>query len=115
MTVLYIAGPMTGHPEDNSPAFMDAERALIAVGFHVVNPVHLWPDPENDGASYRDRMRLDIYEMLRCDGVAQLPGWESSRGAILECHVARELGLHVQEVNIWCSLPIAGEPPCASL
>jgi hypothetical protein len=39
VTTLYIAGPMTGIPDSNYPAFNQAEIELRAAGYDVLNPV----------------------------------------------------------------------------
>ena len=36
--IVYIAGPMTGLPDLNYPAFNAAEEALTAAGHAVLNP-----------------------------------------------------------------------------
>lgn len=38
-------------------------------------------------------MRLALRQMLTCDAVALLPGWQQSRGALLEHTVAIDLGI----------------------
>jgi hypothetical protein len=37
----------------------------------------------------------------RCDSVATLHGWEKSRGAQLEVHVANALEMRVESVDWW--------------
>ena len=97
MTTLYIAGPMTGYPDFNRPAFVFAEEALRAAGFEVLNPAR----HEQDGRSWEDYMRIDIADVLRADGVAVLPYWEQSRGASLEVQVATALKIPVKPVPSW--------------
>ncbi|WP_322069945.1 DUF4406 domain-containing protein [Paraburkholderia bannensis] len=91
---LYIAGPMTGYPELNFPAFHAEAARLRALGFEIVNPAELNADPT---AEWLDCMRVDIAAMMteKCDGVALLPGWEHSRGAPIEHNLMRDLGLRV--------------------
>lgn len=89
---IYIAGPMTGLPDLNFPAFHAEAAKLRAEGYEVVNPAEINPDP---GAAWIECMRADIRELVTCDGIAMLPGWENSRGAILEHIIAMELGLVV--------------------
>ena len=90
---VYLSGPMTGLPDFNRPAFHAAAAALRAQGHVVINPaeVDLGPD-----ATWVDYMRVHLAEIARrVTRVFVLPGWESSRGAQLEVHVARSLGLPV--------------------
>ena len=45
-----------------------------------------------------------------CDSVATLHGWEKSRGATLEVHVAQALGMQVESVEWWATQPVIGLP-----
>lgn len=94
----YISGPMSGMPDLNFPAFFSAEAQLRAAGYEPVNPATLNPDPDT---TWRDCMRTDIKALVDCDAVATLPGWEKSRGATLEVHIAERLGLLVAPVDVW--------------
>lgn len=92
MKKIYIAGPMTGLPELNFPAFHAAAAALREQGLTVINPAEINPDV---GADWIDCMRADIQQLVTCDGIYLLPGWEKSRGAKLEHHIADALGMDV--------------------
>lgn len=96
---LYIAGPMTGLPEHNLPAFAEAEQQLLAAGYKVINPGFRGDDIP--GWVWADYLRADLALLLACDGVALLPGWESSRGARLEAHVAEQLDMAVKPIEFW--------------
>jgi hypothetical protein len=94
---VYVAGPMSGLPGWNFPAFHAAAARLRAQGFDVVNPAEL---DEQDDAPLGSKpwafyLRRDIPELLACDAIALLPGWENSKGARLELHIATELGFEV--------------------
>jgi hypothetical protein len=90
MKRLYLAGPMTGLPEFNYPAFFAESERLHRLGFHVENPA---ANPEQrDWAGY---LRVALTQLLTCEAVALLPDWQSSRGACLEVHVAKSLGMPV--------------------
>ncbi len=89
---IYIAGPMSGLPDLNFPAFHAAAAHLRSIGHEVVNPAELNTDPT---AAWHACMRTDIRELVTCDAVAFLPGWLGSRGATLEHHIAMALGMHV--------------------
>lgn len=105
MKRIYLAGPMSGLPGLNFPAFNREAARLRALGYVVVNPAEI-----NDGAPalpfasmtpceqrahWRSAMRADIPAMLTCDALALLHGWERSRGAQLEKHIAGELDMEV--------------------
>lgn len=60
---------------------------------------------------WADYLRKDLIAMLTdCTAVATLPGWESSRGALLEVHVAGALGMRVESVDSWAAQPVRGLP-----
>lgn len=89
---IYIAGGMSGLPNLNFPAFHAAARALRADGHDVVNPAEINPDP---AAGWLACMRADIRELVTCDAIYLLPGWEKSRGARLEAKIAEGLGFRM--------------------
>lgn len=103
---IYIAGPMTGLPNWNFPAFFEAETQLEVLGHQAVNPAH------NDGATVQEAlesagspeapnnpwrwyMRRDLPQVLEVDALCVLPGWQKSKGASLEVHVAKAIGLPI--------------------
>lgn len=88
MRRIYIAGAMSGLPDFNYPAFHEAAARLRATGAHVENPAE---NPEPACGSWEAYMRLAITQMLTCDEIALLPGWEKSRGAVIEHNLAVEL------------------------
>jgi hypothetical protein len=101
---VYIAGPMTGIADWNFLAFFEAEEKLLSLGFEVVNPAHndgktVEEALENAGSPERPNytwayyMRRDLPHVMDVDMICLLPGWQSSRGAQLEVHVAKALGL----------------------
>jgi len=85
---IYLAGPMTGYPEFNFPAFHAETKRLRALGHDVVNPAEL-----NTSTDWHTCMRVDIAALVGCEGFATLPGWEQSKGASLEVHIAKALQL----------------------
>lgn len=93
---VYVAGPMSGIAEHNFPAFNEAASRLRAQGLVVVNPAELNVGQEGDWAAC---MRRDVAEMVTCDTLALLPGWDRSRGALVEVRLARDLGLRVTDLE----------------
>lgn len=81
MKRIYIAGPMSGLPDLNFPAFHAEAARLRALGYEVVNPAEVNPDP---ATPWTDCMFRDLRELTWCDGIAMLPGWEASPGACIE-------------------------------
>jgi hypothetical protein len=90
---IYVAGPMTGLPELNFPAFHAAAARLRDAGWEAVNPA------ENFGGRTdmprETYLRADVILLAQCEAIALLPGWQESRGAKLEYLMARELGMAV--------------------
>ena len=86
---VYISGPMTGIPDHSYPAFETARKQLINDGFTVLCPAEAG---QVNGWTWEQYLTRDLRMVLDADAVAALPGWENSRGAKLEIHVARELG-----------------------
>ena len=89
---LYLAGPMTGYDRLNYPLFHAEAARLRTFGFDVVNPAEINVDPSK---SWCECMRADLRELVGCDAIAMLPGWEKSRGATLEHHVTISIGVPV--------------------
>jgi len=89
---IYVAGPMTGLPDLNFPAFNAAAAELRAEGWHVENPAE---HGIVDGAQWSDYMHTDLQQLSTCCAIYLLPGWSKSRGATLEAHVAQALGMAV--------------------
>jgi hypothetical protein len=102
----YLAGPMSGYPRFNIPAFDEASAKLRAAGYHIISPAELddpvtremaWNSPDgatlNDthpnGESWGDFLARDVKIVAdKVTGIIVLPGWEESRGARLEMMVA---------------------------
>lgn len=102
---VYIAGPMRGDPLHVSK-FRRAARVLRQVfGHAVVSPEEInrhWAAAMTErGLALEgpDFMRRDIPELLNCDAICLLPGWETSVGARCEVAIAFTLGLAFLEVD----------------
>jgi hypothetical protein len=95
---LYIAGPMSGLPEMNYPAFNDAEKKLTLVQYETENPA---TNENPNDEDYIEWLRLGIKQLLICEGVAFLPGFGASKGAMLELHIANVLKMPIKSVDEW--------------
>lgn len=97
--ILYVVGPVTGRDNLNREAFDEAVKMLSKAG-HFPSIPHR-NVPGNSG--WKRAMKLSISAMLRCEGVARLPDWRSSKGARIESRIAKDLGMPVMDVSEWCS------------
>lgn len=101
--ILYLAGPMSGIPNHNFPMFDRVAGLLRDLGHGVVSPadinrkVGFDETKHNTGdisqEDYSKLFRLDIQEILGCEGMVMLPGWITSKGAKLEFALARMIGM----------------------
>ena len=87
----YLRGPMTGLPDLNFPAFFAAAAALRAAGIHVINPA----EDGKPGLEWHEYLRQDIRDLIDCQAIHMLQGWQASKGARLELHIAKQLGMTV--------------------
>lgn len=108
MRTVYLAGPMTGLPEYNFPAFDHAAEILAEQGYTVFNPAQMDRDVGFDPSSaqvssafLRDALRRDLAAICDADAIAMLPGWEKSGGARIEWLLAAHLGLEIIYLSEW--------------
>jgi hypothetical protein len=107
--MVYIAGPMSGLPLNNYPAFYAAEVALTALGLHPINPARMnmmddvetamaksiasIGDDSGAGRTWEYYLRRSLAQITDVYGVCLLPDWRRSRGATLEVQVATALSI----------------------
>lgn len=102
----YLAGPMTGIPQFNFPAFAEATATLRHQGFEILSPAEqdspavqaaalASPDgrlahgEKIAGETWGDILSKDVKLVAdKVIGLIYLPGWENSSGALLETTVA---------------------------
>ena len=89
---VYISGAMSGYPDWNKPAFHAMADALIRAGHVPLNPADT---SLPSCAGWEEYMRADIRLLMDADAIVLLHGWAQSRGACLECTIARELGFKI--------------------
>ena len=88
---------MTGLPEFNYPAFFAAEDILKGLypDAEFVNPARLDGDVNPKDLTWEFCLRRDLKILLDCTDLVLLPGWEKSKGANLELHVAKQVGIKI--------------------
>lgn len=91
-TTIYIAGPMTGLPDLNYPAFNQKAAELRAQGFDVRNPAELKLPP---GTGWGECIQASQPLLWQCAAIYMLSGWQTSRGARIEHLYALGAGLDI--------------------
>ena len=86
---LYLSGPITGNP-NAVEQFAAAERRYASLG-EVINPLK----GSSIHTPWHEAMRRDIVLLMQCDAIVMLRGWHASRGAVLERHIASQLGMQL--------------------
>lgn len=90
---VYIAGPYSSNPDENTAFAMAMGNVLLSLGFapYIPHLCHFWhaqyPRP------YEDWMRMDLEFVKVCDLVFRLPGY--SPGADREVELAQKCGIPV--------------------
>lgn len=100
MPRIYIAGPMTGLPDWNFPAFDAAEKEWAELGWEVINPANAFD--RDTTLPYKAYVEKDIDDLIACDAIAMLPGWDgpNARGSVWERAVSKRLlGLDVFDAD----------------
>jgi hypothetical protein len=104
MIKIYLAGPMSGLPQFNFPAFFAAADQLRAAGFYVVSPAEIDTSEDKDAAlaspdgdmrtidskkTWGDFLARDVKLLADTgiQGIVFLPNWQTSKGAKLEAFV----------------------------
>jgi hypothetical protein len=102
----YLAGAMRGQPRWNFPAFDAARDFLVSLGHDVISPadidraVGIDEDTVELPLNYvRNALRRDFAEIVGCDAIAFLPGWEASYGARAERQVGAYVGCQFWRVD----------------
>lgn len=113
---IYIAGPMSGIPEFNFPAFYEAERLFSEQGWTVYNPANKEDEKALDPVAFEtgDNVLViekgfdfakcylwDVEHVIKADAIYMLKGWERSPGAIGEHAVAVAMQKHYPHREIY--------------
>lgn len=94
----YLAGPMAGLENNNTPAFEKYTSELRARHHDIVAPHEIPPGVPNP--EWEDFLRADLRDgLLHCNALILMPGWRKSRGVALELEVAKRLDYHIYHVN----------------
>ena len=104
---LYLAGPMTGLPDNNYPEFFLKAKALEEVGYQVSNPATIDDVHEKEvkGECVYCRTERDhpwewyvlrgLAMLSACDAIALLPAWNRSAGTRVEVEFAKGMQIPI--------------------
>ena len=95
--MIYISGRITGK-KNWQDDFNIAKIVLKNKGYkEIVNPVDIDEVVKRsvENPTYSDYMKEDIYRLTLCDSIFMLKGWWRSKGARLERHIAKVLGMKI--------------------
>jgi hypothetical protein len=87
---LYLAGPMTGHPQFNYLEFQRQAKIWRDRGYEIESPAESFNGETGLPREIYINNGLNLIE--KSDGVLCMKGWENSPGARLEVQYARETG-----------------------
>lgn len=99
---VYISGPITDNPHFKED-FAEAEEILKAFGFDVVNPAKEQPE----GWTWVDYMKRDLKQLLDCDAIYLIKGFEKSKGSMLELRISKALKMKwiTENMEIFSEFP----------
>lgn len=94
MSIIYIAGPMSGIKDYNRPLFNKVAAELAEQGHSVLNPATL-----PDGLSQGQYMQICLPMVAVSNELVMLPDWERSEGAYIEFLLAKKSGKLILELG----------------
>lgn len=90
---IYLSGKISGTDLTHThKRFSDVATTLRALGHEVTNPLC---NGLSETDPWEDHIAKDIINLIGCEGIYMLQGWEDSQGARIEHAVAKEIGLKV--------------------
>lgn len=102
---MYIAGPMSGLPEFNHPAFFAAEELLREYNSEelmtIINPARNVVDTAGltKDEIWEAYMKISREQVRSANLLYLLDGWENSKGAVEEVKLAMDLNLRICRVS----------------
>lgn len=90
---IYLSGKISGTDLDYVRRLFDkVATTLRALGHEVTNPLC---NGLSEADPWEDHIAKDIINLIGCEGIYMIQGWEDSQGARIEHAVAKEIGLKV--------------------
>lgn len=101
MLKIYLSGAITGREAEAKKEFAEAEKRLkqklkeLNIYYEVINPFKIVKNQKK--YSYVYYLKADIKELIECCYLINIKneGWQKSKGAELERHIARALKIDI--------------------
>ena len=90
---IYLSGKISGTDLSTTRRrFSEVAEKLQSLGHKVVNPLC---NGLSEHDPWEEHIAKDIINLIDCEGIYMLQGWEDSQGARIEHAIAKEIGLKV--------------------
>ena len=109
---IYLSAPISAYAvtkngeQERRDYFKAYAVKMEAAGFKVFNPM------ENGlefNAEKSEHMKKDIRELLKCDAIVMLKGWQMSKGCTTEWEVAKAIGIRIMYEGDLAAVMESGE------
>jgi len=95
---IFLSGPMTNIDKYNFPEFNRKAEMLRSRGWEVVNPVDIclkykFEKVISDKTVFNAMVKEELEQLVTCDAIYMMKGWENSLGAMKEYVLARRHNL----------------------
>lgn len=90
---IYISGKISGTDlTETRKRFAAVAKATKILGYEPVNPLE---NGLSEHDSWEAHMLKDIIDLLQCNAIYMLQGWEDSKGARIEHYIATKIGMPI--------------------
>ncbi|RKE02332.1 DUF4406 domain-containing protein [Marinifilum flexuosum] len=91
----YLSGPVSNQPTGKVRAQFMAAQILVKDAFQAVNPTENVKPDEDWGKA----MIKCLNDLLDCQAILMLPGWQESPGARIERDFAERIGMRILTIE----------------
>lgn len=90
---IYISGKISGTDlTETRKRFAAAAKVMKRIGVEPINPLE---NGLSEHDSWEAHMLKDIIDLLQCNAIYMLQGWQDSKGARIEHYIATEIGIPI--------------------
>lgn len=90
---VYISGKISGTDLIKTRKhFAAVAKATKRLGYEPVNPLE---NGLSEHDTWEAHMLKDIIDLLQCNAIYMLQGWQESKGARIEHYIATEIGIPI--------------------